>query len=196
MGCPHAGVLLEKSLLFAVRPLQMETPCIHESLCVSTKTVKMEGNPHLLLGTTRFMFIPTGLLRKPDSWGSRSKRAITVLQARNNATSSFLPMPCVWGNDKSQLARDWSPTHLPTKFWGPSPCLMKKKMSTCGHGIYKFKVSSLARKSFGAVASLDPLAENIWTGLLATLWVLIFSELKAVTCRCGLTVWMVNLGQS
>jgi hypothetical protein len=54
----------------------------------------------------------------------------------------------------------------------------------------------LARKSFGAVASLDPLAENIWTGLLATLWVLIFSELKAVTCRCGLTVWMVNLGQS
>jgi hypothetical protein len=73
---------------------------------------------------------------------------------------------------------------------------MKKKMSTCGHGIYKFKVSSLARKSFGAVASLDPLAENIWTGLLATLWVLIFSELKAVTWRWGLTVWMVNLGQS
>ncbi|KAH9540337.1 hypothetical protein CY35_15G106600 [Sphagnum magellanicum] len=74
MGRPHAGVvLLEKGLLFAVRPLQMATPCIHETLCVSTKTVKMEENPHLLLGTTRFMFIPTGLLRKLTT-DSRSKR--------------------------------------------------------------------------------------------------------------------------
>lgn len=47
-----------------VMPLQMAMPCIYVSLCVSTKTVKMEENPYLLLGTKSFMFIPTGLLRK------------------------------------------------------------------------------------------------------------------------------------
>jgi hypothetical protein len=59
-----------------VRPLQMATPCIHESLFVSPKTVKMEENPHLLLCTTSFMFIPTGPLRKLTigSLGPRSKR--------------------------------------------------------------------------------------------------------------------------
>lgn len=42
----------------------MAMPFIYVSLCVSTKTVKMEENPLLLLGTMSFMFIPTGLLRK------------------------------------------------------------------------------------------------------------------------------------
>jgi len=90
----------------------------------------------VLLCTTSFMFIPTGPLRKWTTEGQGIKGVLTV-QARNNATSSFLPMPCQRGNDKRQLAaRDCNPTELPTKFWGPSPVSGRR---TCGHGTYRLK---------------------------------------------------------